>query len=169
MPRKPQWTIDKQSPIQAADATLVGALDDSRSSRWPPSCAGQGDSCKWLVKACGAIPSAMIEYSIKKCGVSNNGTDDFMFEDVYKQKLSENLDKALQRIKEQDEELNRRKQEYERQLKHLRLLTREKDEMLELLSGEKKATWLDQMTTISLFEPVKRQLSRFPSLERFRE
>ena len=37
------------------------------------------------MKAWGAIPSAMIEYSFKKCGISNNldGTDDdIMFEDV---------------------------------------------------------------------------------------
>ena len=37
---------------------------------------------KWLVKAWGAIPSAMFEYSYKKCGISNTGTDDIMFEDV---------------------------------------------------------------------------------------
>ena len=37
---------------------------------------------QWLVKAWGGIPSAMIEYSYKKCGISNNGTDDIMFEDV---------------------------------------------------------------------------------------
>ena len=37
---------------------------------------------QWLVKAWGAIPSAMIEYSYKKCGISNNGTDDIVFEDV---------------------------------------------------------------------------------------
>ena len=29
-----------------------------------------------------AIPSAMIEYSYKKCSISNNGTDNIMFEDV---------------------------------------------------------------------------------------
>ena len=37
------------------------------------------------MKAWGAIPSAMIEYSFKKCGISNNlnGTDDdVIFEDV---------------------------------------------------------------------------------------
>ena len=37
---------------------------------------------QWLVKAWGAMPSAMIEYNYKKCGISNNGTDDIMFEDV---------------------------------------------------------------------------------------
>ena len=37
---------------------------------------------QWLVKAWGAITSAMIEYSYKKCGISNNGTDDIMFENV---------------------------------------------------------------------------------------
>ena len=37
---------------------------------------------QWLVKAWGAIPSAMIEYSYKKCGISNNGTDDITFEDA---------------------------------------------------------------------------------------
>ena len=37
---------------------------------------------QWLVKAWGAIPSAMIEYNYKKCCISNNGTDDIMFEDV---------------------------------------------------------------------------------------
>ena len=37
---------------------------------------------QWLVKARGAITSAMIEYSYKKCGISNNGTDNIMFEDV---------------------------------------------------------------------------------------
>ena len=37
---------------------------------------------QWLVKAWDAIPSAMIEYSYKKCGISNNGTDDITFEDV---------------------------------------------------------------------------------------
>ena len=40
---------------------------------------------QWLVKAWGVIPSAMIEYSFKKCGISNNldGTDDnIMFKDV---------------------------------------------------------------------------------------
>ena len=37
------------------------------------------------MKAWGAIPSAMIEYIFKKCGISNNfdGTDDnIMFKDV---------------------------------------------------------------------------------------
>ena len=40
---------------------------------------------QWLVKAWSAIPSAMIEYSFKKCCISNNldGTDDdIMFDDV---------------------------------------------------------------------------------------
>ena len=40
---------------------------------------------QWLMKVWGAIPSAVIEYSFKKCGISNNhdGTDnDNMFEDV---------------------------------------------------------------------------------------
>ena len=53
-------------------------------SRWPPSCAKE-ILVQWLVKAWGAIPSAMTEYSFKKCGISKNleGTDDdIMFEDV---------------------------------------------------------------------------------------
>ena len=40
---------------------------------------------QWLMKAWGAIPSAMIEYNFKKCDISNNldGMDDnIMFEDV---------------------------------------------------------------------------------------
>ena len=40
---------------------------------------------QWLLKAWDVIPSAMIEYSFKKCGISNNldGTDNnIMFEDV---------------------------------------------------------------------------------------
>ena len=37
---------------------------------------------QWLVKAWSAMPSTMIEYSYKKCTISNNGTDDIMFEDV---------------------------------------------------------------------------------------
>ena len=60
----------------------MGALDDSRSSRWPLSWPAKEIFVQWLVKAWGAIPSAMIEYSYKKCGISNNGTDDTMFEDA---------------------------------------------------------------------------------------
>ena len=39
---------------------------------------------QWLVKALGATPSAMFEYSYKKCRISNSGTADIMFEDVYR-------------------------------------------------------------------------------------
>ena len=35
----------------------------------------QGDSCTMAREG-------MIEYSYKNCGISNNGTDDIMFEDV---------------------------------------------------------------------------------------
>ncbi|KAK2187643.1 hypothetical protein NP493_159g04043 [Ridgeia piscesae] len=65
---------------------------------------------------------------------------------VSKQKLSENLDKALHRVKEQEEEMNRQKQQFDLQLKHLRLLITEKDDMLDLLSGEKKQVECDLET-----------------------
>ena len=53
-------------------------------------------------------------------------------------KASEKLEKAQDRLKEQDEMFNRQRQEYEREIKHLRLLLREKDDELEASSGERR-------------------------------
>ena len=41
-------------------------------------------------------------------------------------------------MKELDEDFNMRKSEYEREIKHLRLLLREREDMLESVAGEKR-------------------------------
>ncbi|KAI0212702.1 hypothetical protein LSAT2_002357 [Lamellibrachia satsuma] len=75
------------------NSTVPEGLDGSRRTRpfWPlrrllaataPHSRAPANEIliQYLVKAWGAIPSAMIEYSYKKCRISNNGTD-IMFED----------------------------------------------------------------------------------------
>ena len=57
---------------------------------------------------------------------------------LYKVKVSDKLEKAQSRLKEQDEDFNRQRQELEREIKHLRLLLRERDEMLDSATGQKK-------------------------------
>ena len=61
----------------------------------------------------------------------------FIFQ-LQKLKLADVLNKAADRMKEQDKDFGSQKAEYEREMKHLRLLLRERDDHVELLSGEKR-------------------------------
>ncbi len=42
------------------------------------------------------------------------------------------------RLKQQEDEFGRQREEYEREVKHLRLLLKERDDQLVLATGEKK-------------------------------
>ena len=57
---------------------------------------------------------------------------------LYKLKLIQKLERAADRLKEQDDAFNSQRREYEREIKHLRLLLREKDDQIHSASGERK-------------------------------
>jgi len=42
------------------------------------------------------------------------------------------------RLKEQDDDFNLQRQEYEREIKHLQQIVRDKDEVVNIIRGEKK-------------------------------
>ena len=48
------------------------------------------------------------------------------------------MDKAVCRLKEQDHDFKGQQQEYEREIRHLRLLVKEKEELLDSANGEKR-------------------------------
>lgn len=45
---------------------------------------------------------------------------------------------GLCRLKEQDDSFNRQRQEYEREIRYLRLLVKEKEELIREMEGDKK-------------------------------
>ncbi|RUS69125.1 hypothetical protein EGW08_023114 [Elysia chlorotica] len=61
-------------------------------------------------------------------------------------KASAKLNTIADRLKDQDEAFNRQKQEYEREIQYLRLLVKEKEELIQSLEEEKKHTEQDLET-----------------------
>nr|KAG5708003.1 hypothetical protein BaRGS_025141 [Batillaria attramentaria] len=57
---------------------------------------------------------------------------------MYKIKASAKLEEVAQKLKEQDEAFNRQRQEYEREIRYLRLLVKEKEETIAGMEGAKK-------------------------------
>lgn len=61
-------------------------------------------------------------------------------------KASAKLNTIADRLKDQDEAFNRQKQEYEREIQYLRLLVKEKEELIQSLEEDKKLTEQDLET-----------------------
>ena len=57
---------------------------------------------------------------------------------MYKLKASEKVEKAVLRMKEQDCDFKSQQHEYEREIRHLRLLLKEKEENLDSMAGERR-------------------------------
>ncbi|KAH9491633.1 Centrosomal protein of 89 kDa [Bulinus truncatus] len=57
---------------------------------------------------------------------------------LYRLKASAKLNTIAERLKEQDESFNSKKKEYEREIQYLRLLLKEKEEIIESLENDKK-------------------------------
>ncbi|XP_059160677.1 centrosomal protein of 89 kDa-like isoform X1 [Physella acuta] len=57
---------------------------------------------------------------------------------LYRMKASAKLNTVAERLKEQDEAFNSKKKEYEREIQYLRLLLKEKEEVIESLEKDKK-------------------------------
>ncbi|KAK2147817.1 hypothetical protein LSH36_532g01045 [Paralvinella palmiformis] len=57
---------------------------------------------------------------------------------LVKSKAVDKLEKAILRMKEQDDDFNKQRLEYEREIKHLRLLLRERQEMIDSALGDKR-------------------------------
>ncbi|XP_070188223.1 centrosomal protein of 89 kDa-like isoform X2 [Littorina saxatilis] len=57
---------------------------------------------------------------------------------MYKMKASAKLQTVAEKLKEQDDSFNRQRQEYEREIRYLRLLVKEKEELINEMEGAKK-------------------------------
>ena len=57
---------------------------------------------------------------------------------MYKNKASDKLEKAQLRMKEQDDDFNMQRQEFHREMAHLRNMLKEREQMMETVIMEKK-------------------------------